>query len=201
MSIFWPHMRKDVHNICERCLTCKLAKNKVSPHGLYTQLFIPTTPWIDISMDFVLSLSISKGGRDSIFMVVDRFSKMAHFIPYNKSDDASHMANLLFREVVRIHGLPRTIVSNRDIKFLGSYGVGLVQRFFSPLLVTHKQKDKLRCVVGKSLRDWEEWIPHVEFSYNRVFNSATSHYPFEFLTILTSSPHLIYFLYLFCLIV
>ncbi|RDX78687.1 hypothetical protein CR513_40991, partial [Mucuna pruriens] len=63
---FWPHMRKDVHSLCEKCLTCKVARSKVSPHGLYTPLFIPTTPWVDISIDFVLGLRRSKIGRDSI---------------------------------------------------------------------------------------------------------------------------------------
>ncbi|RDX97715.1 hypothetical protein CR513_19466, partial [Mucuna pruriens] len=93
-NFYWPHMRNDVHNICERCLTCKLVKSKVSPHGLYTRLLIPTIPWIDISMDFILGLPRSKGGRDSIFLVVDRFSKMTHFIPCHKIGDASLVANL-----------------------------------------------------------------------------------------------------------
>ncbi|RDX97227.1 hypothetical protein CR513_20029, partial [Mucuna pruriens] len=70
---FWPHIRKNMYNVCGECLIFKLAKSKVSPHGLYTPFCIPTTPWIDISMDFVLGLPTSKRGRDPIFMVVDRF--------------------------------------------------------------------------------------------------------------------------------
>jgi len=107
-----------VQRICEQCIACRKAKSRVQPHGPYTPLHVPTEPWVDISMDFVLCFLRSKKGRDSIFVVVDRFSKMTHFIACNKTDDASHIADLFFREIVCLHGIPKSIVSDHNVKFL-----------------------------------------------------------------------------------
>ena len=83
---YWPHMKRDVERVCGRCVTCRQAKSRVQPNGLYMPLPIPSSPWIDISMDFVLGLPRSRRGRDSIFVVMDQFSKMAHFIFCHKTD-------------------------------------------------------------------------------------------------------------------
>ena len=76
---YWPHMKRDIERICGRYITCKQAKFRVQHHSLYTPLPIPNEPWIDISMDFVLGLSRSRHGKDSVFVVMVKFSKNGTF--------------------------------------------------------------------------------------------------------------------------
>ncbi|KAK1602129.1 hypothetical protein QYE76_017172 [Lolium multiflorum] len=168
---YWPRMKRDVERLCNRCTTCLQAKSTSNPHGL------PRT----------------KHGHDSIFVVVDRFSKMAHFIPCHKSDDASHIASLFFREVVRLHGIPASIVSDRDVKFMSYLWKSLMAKFGVKLLFSsssHPQTDGqtevvnrslstlLRTLVKKNLKSWEDCLPHAEFAYNRAKHSTTLRSPF-----------------------
>jgi hypothetical protein len=177
-----------VDRFVRRCITCHRSKSKLKPHGLYTPLPAPTTPWEDISMDFVLGLPRTKRGHDSVFVVVDQFSNMAHFIVYHKSDDASHIANLFFRDIVRLYEVPKMIVSDRDVKFMSYFWKTLWEKLETKLIFNstrHPQIDGQAEVVNRTLsillwsmiknnlRVWEECLPHVEFAYNRAVHSTT----------------------------
>jgi hypothetical protein len=118
---YWPSMRLNAKKFVHRCRIFQHAKGERQNKGLYQPLSIPESPWDTVRMYFVLGMSRTERVFDSIFMVVERFSTMEHFISFQKTSDATHIANLFFREVVRLHGLPKSIVSDMDTKFVGHF--------------------------------------------------------------------------------
>ena len=142
-------------------------------------------------------------------MVVDWFSNMAHFIPCHKTDDATHVPDFFFKEILRLQAVLKSIVSNRDVKFLSYFWKTLWGKLGTKLLFSvtyHPQTDGqtkvvnrtlsalLRSIIQNNLKNWEDCLPHVEFAYNRSMRSATNYSPFEVvydfnpLTLLDLSP-------------
>ena len=157
-------------------------------------LRIPSIPWIDLFMDFVFGLPRTRYGHDSVYVVIDHFIKMTHFISCHKIDDTKHVVDLFLRKIVRLHGMPRTIISDRDVKFLSYFWKFLWSKLGTKLLFStssHPQIDGqikvvnrtlstlLHAIIQRNLKSWEDCLPHVEFAYSRTVHSITQYSPFE----------------------
>jgi hypothetical protein len=193
-SYFWPKMQTDVKKFVDRCRIYQHSKGRKQNAGFYQSLPIPEGLWGEISMDFVLGLPRMQRGHDLIFVVIDKFSKMAHFIPCQKTSDETHITDLFFKEIVRLHGLPRSIVSDRDTKFIGHFWRTLWKKMGTNLMFSsayHPQTDGQIEVVNRSLGDllrslviehhssWDNVLPQTEFAYNDSVNRRTGKIPFD----------------------
>ncbi|GKA96872.1 RNA-directed DNA polymerase [Tanacetum coccineum] len=164
-QFYWPKMERDVNRLLERCRTCHIAKTHSSNVGLYTPLSVPVAPWEDVNLDFVLGLPRTQRAKDSIMVVVDRFSKMAHFVPCSKTFDASQVARLYFAKIVKLHGVPKTLTFDQDVKFTE--------------VVNQSLGNLLRSLIGDNAKQWDLILPQAEFAYNRSVHRTTGKSPFE----------------------
>jgi hypothetical protein len=191
-NFHWPNMDEQIRQYVHECDSCQ--RNKPSRHrrnGLLHPLELPNAPWTSISMDFITDLPESEGCR-TIWVVVDRFTKMAHFIPLTEKT-ATHVAKQFITHIWRAHGLPDDIVSDRDTAFTSKFWkevmnfLGVKQRMstaFHPQ--TDGQTERINQVLEAYLReycnyeqnDWAELLPLAEFTYNNSFSSATGLSPF-----------------------
>ena len=186
-------LRSDVLDFCRSCPQCQIAKPRHErPYGILMPLQPPEEPWQDVSIDFITKLPRSDG-FDSIMVVVDRFSKMAHFVPLTETSSAPRVAELFLSNIVRLHGFPRSIVSDRDPRFTSSFWRELFAlcqttlRFSSP---NHPQTDGQTERTNRTLKQylriqlrhrasrWSSQLPLAEIAYNNSTHSSTGFSPF-----------------------
>ena len=122
-SFWWNGMQADVADFVDaQCLVCQKTKIEHQRSGGTLQpLDVPQWKWDSISMDFVTHLSRSTKGHDSVWVIVDRLTKCAHFLPMNQKWSMDKLAELYVQEVVRLHGVPESIVSDRDPRFTSQF--------------------------------------------------------------------------------
>lgn len=189
-------MKGDVEDFIKQCPTCQRAKGeRVHPAGLLQPLPVPQGAWQDITMDFIEKLPKSEG-YDTILVVVDRFSKYAHFLALKHPFTASQVAQILLDQVVKLHGLPKSIVSDRDKIFTSHFWTQLFKLMGTKLSLStayHPQSDGqservnqclemyLRCAVHAQPQKWKAWLPLAEFWYNTAHHSSLGCSPFKVL--------------------
>ncbi|MCO5564259.1 hypothetical protein L7F22_017917 [Adiantum nelumboides] len=192
---FWPQMQQNVIKYVKACHSCQIMKaSRQLPQGLLQPLPVPKERWESISMDFITTLPRTTKGNAKILVIVDRFSKMAHFIPCKKAAFAPDIASLFVQHIFSIHGLPRPIIFDRDPKFIGHFWTSLFKSlgtnlFFSSAyhLQTDGQIERVNQILEEMLRhyikiclaSWEEYLPLVEFAYNNAPHSVTGMIPFQ----------------------
>jgi transposase InsO family protein len=189
----WRGLKQDVENFVNQCQPCQQAKSeRTNPAGLLQPLPIPTGAWQDNTMDFIgLPKSV---GFNSILVIVDRFSKYAHVLPLKHPFSAKQVAQVVLDMVVRLHGMPQSIVSDRDRIFTSNFWKELFKLYYTTLVTStayHPQTDGqservnqslemfLRCCIQDSPKKWKSWLPLAEFWYNTSHHSSMGCTPFK----------------------
>ncbi|KAJ9532067.1 hypothetical protein QJQ45_003771 [Haematococcus lacustris] len=154
---------------------------------------VPEYPWDSVSMDFVVKLPKSEAGNDSILVVVDRLTKMVHLMAMTEKSGGIQVAKLFFDNVFKLHGMPRTIISDRDTRFQGEFFKGLMKIMQSKQCMStafHPQtdgqtervnkvmEDMLRHYVGAEFNDWDQFLAPIEFAINNSFHTSIRTTPF-----------------------
>ncbi|CDJ30941.1 uncharacterized protein EMH_0062590 [Eimeria mitis] len=164
------------------------------PAGLLQPLLIPSRRWSHVSLDFITDLPLTPRGHDAILVIVDSLSKMAHFIPTKKSATTAEVIDILADRLVRYHGFPDVLISDRDPRFQSQMWQLLCQRFHIKRAMSssyHPQTDgqterlnrtleqMLRTYVQTDESEWERLLPALELAYNTTSHSSTELSPFE----------------------
>ena len=192
---WWNGMKKEIASFVSKCLTCQQVKAEhQKPAGKIQLLPIPIWKWEKITMDFVTGFPRTRRQHDAIWVIVDRLTKSAHFLPINVEDSLEKLAQLYVDEIMRLHGVPVSIVSDQDPRFTSRFWPSLqavlgTRLHFSTAF--HPQtngqskrtiqtlKDMLRACVMEFKESWDTHLALMEFAYNNSYQASIEMAPFE----------------------
>ncbi|GKA12780.1 putative reverse transcriptase domain-containing protein [Tanacetum coccineum] len=192
---WWPNMKANIATYVSKCLTCaKVKAEHQRPSGLLVQAKIPQWKWDNIAMDFITKLPKSSQGYDTIWVIIDRLTKSAIFMPMRETDPMDKLARMYLKEVVTKHGIPVSIIYDRDPRFASNFWKSLQKALGTSLDMStayHPQtdgqsertiqtlEDMLRACVIDFGNGWVKHLPLVEFSYNNSYHASIKAALFE----------------------
>ncbi|WVZ74755.1 hypothetical protein U9M48_022898 [Paspalum notatum var. saurae] len=176
---WWTRMKREIAKYVSECHVCRRVKaDHLKPGGMLQPLNIPAWKWEDIHMDFVVGLPRTQKGYDSIWVIIDRFTKSAHFLPVKTVYRANTYAELYIAKIVSLHGVPRTITSDRGSVFVSRFWEQLQNALGTKLIhssayhpQTSGQVERVNQIVEDMLR--------AEFAYNNGYQKSLEMAPFE----------------------
>ncbi|GJV64256.1 putative reverse transcriptase domain-containing protein [Tanacetum coccineum] len=192
---WWPNMKADITTYVSKCLTCaKVKAEHQRPSGFLVQPEIPQWKWDNITMYFITKLPKSSQGYDTIWVIVDRLTKSAIFVPMRETDPMEKLARMYLKKVATRHGIPVSIIYDRDPRFASNFWRSLQKALCTSLDMStayHPQTDKqsertiqtlgdmMRACVIEFGKGWVNRLPLVQFSYNNSYHASIKATPFE----------------------
>jgi hypothetical protein len=191
---YWPRMDEEVQQYVIGCDACQRNKpSHQSKMGLHQPLPVPRWPWQQVSLDLITGLPRSKAGFDAIVVFVDKLTKMVHYVATTTNVTAPQLATLFMREVCRLHGIPESILSDRDPRFTAHFWRALWEQLGTKLTMStayHPQTDgqteranrtleeMLRSYVNWRQTDWDVHLSTLELAFNNAKQASTGFSPF-----------------------
>ncbi|KAH0711565.1 hypothetical protein KY289_007524 [Solanum tuberosum] len=192
---WWNGMKKGIAEFVAKCPNCQQVKvEHQRPGGLAQRIELPEWKWEMINMDFITGLPRSRRQHDSIWVIVDRMTKSAHFLPVKTTNTAEDYAKLYVQEIVRLHGVPISIISDRGAQFTAQFWKSFQKGLGSKVNLStafHPQtdgqaertiqtlEDMLRACVIDFKGNWDDHLPLIEFAYNNSYHSSIQMAPYE----------------------
>ncbi|WVZ63378.1 hypothetical protein U9M48_013015 [Paspalum notatum var. saurae] len=194
-KFWWTRTKREIAKYVSECDVCQRVKaDHLKPAGTLQPLALPAWKWEDVHMDFIVGLPRTQKGNDSIWVIIDRFTKSAHFIPVKNRYNAQNYVEIYISRIVSLHGVPRTITSDKGSLFVTRFWEQLQTALGTTLIhssayrpQTSGQVERVNQILEDMLRacaltyssKWDECLPLAEFAYNNSYQKSLEMAPFR----------------------